>query len=137
MGTYPVFPDAEAAVSGWLRDHLGGVGVYSSIPATPQYPLVTVARLGGTPAVRQYLDAARIDVNVWGTNKGEAHDIAQEARAALMDLEGKTVHYPAVDAFISGVQDAVGITWLPDTLTSRDRYVFSVIVYLRQADPGS
>lgn len=128
--TYPIFPDAEAVVRKWLFDHLGGVGVYSSIPANPTYPLVTVARLGGVPAVRQYLDMARIDINVWGNNKSEAQDIAQECRALMMDLEGQTVTDP-VDAFVSGVEDGVGITWLPDPSTNKDRYVLSLNVFLR------
>lgn len=131
MSGFPVFPDAEAVVSQWLRDHVSPTPrVYSSIPKAPAYPLVTIARVGGTPAVRQYLDAARIDVNVWGTSKTDAHDLAAKCRAALMNLEGQTVTTP-VSAFVSGVDDAVGLTWLPDAPTSRDRYVFSVIVYLR------
>jgi hypothetical protein len=131
MSAYPLFPDAEAVVAGWLRTHVAGPPrVYSSVPAKPTYPLVTVSRTGGTPAVRQYLDAPRVDVNVWGNSKSEAYDLAAACRQALMDMEGKSVTDP-VAAFVSGVDDVVGITFLPDEVTARDRYVFSVTVYLR------
>ena len=104
--------------------------VYSSIPAKPSYPLVTVSRTGGTPAVKQYLDAPRIDINVWGNSKSEAYDLAAACRKALMDLEGQRVTDP-VSAFVAGVDDVIGVTFLPDETTARDRYVFSVTVYLR------
>jgi len=144
-GDFPVFPDAEAVVSGWLRSHVTDLNlrVYSSIPKKPTYPLATVWRIGGTPVIRQYLDCARIDVSIWGgaggdvipVSKSEIADIAAECRATLMDLEGEIVHDP-VDAFVSGVDDALGLTWLPDPVTGRDRYIFSVLVYLR-AEPAT
>jgi len=131
MTTYPAFPDAEAVVAAWLRAHVPGPPrVYSSVPAKPTYPLVTVARTGGTPAVRQYLDAPRIDVNVWGNSKSEAYDLSAACRKALMEMEGQRVTDP-VAAFVAGVDDVIGATFLPDETTARDRYVFSVTVYLR------
>ena len=92
--------------------------------------LVTVTRVGGLPAVRQYLDAARIDINVWGSTKTEAQTIAQKARGLCMDLEGQAVTSP-VAAWVSGVEDALGMTYLPDQATNVDRYVFSVRVFAR------
>ena len=142
MPTYPSFPDATAVVSGVIRAALlTGLDkrVYSSIPKSPQYPLATVTRLGGLPAVREYLDMARIDISVWGGAKGDPpggpsqstiHDIAQAIRALLMSRAGTTVSTP-VAAFISEVEDALGLSFVPDPLTSRDRWLFSVNVYLR------
>jgi hypothetical protein len=124
------FADAEAVVAGWIRSTVAGSRVYSSVPNTPTYPLVTVARTGGIAAERHYLDQARIDVNVWGNSKTEAHDLAALCRAAVHNLEGQIVTGQE-PAFVSGVDDAVGLTWLPDQVTARDRYVFSVLVYLR------
>ena len=140
MSRFNVFPDAEAAVSKAIRD--AGFRAYSSIPKKPTWPLFVVQRLGGQPPVRQYLDEARIQVDAWGgasgdgvpvpVSKGDLHDIAQEARVAIFNLEGTTVHDP-VDAFISGVDDALGLSWLPDPVTGRDRYIFSLYLYLRSA----
>lgn len=122
------FPDIEAVVSGYLKGATdAGNRVYTRIPASPQYPLITVSRLGGIPTVKHHQDAAQIQVSVWGNTKAEARDIATDARLALMTLEGAT----ADDAFVHGVDDATGLTWLPDSETGRDRYLFGVFIYFR------
>lgn len=132
MTVVDVFPDAEALAGAVLRSELA-CGVYSSIPRNPTYPLVTLKRIGGIPAERHRLDFASIQVDVWGTSKTEARDIAAEARAALYGMEGTSYaladNWPD-DAVVSGVSDTLGLTWLPDQETSRDRYVFGVGLYL-------
>lgn len=134
MTDYQDFPDVEAVVAKAIRDAATGAGtrVYSSVPKTPTYPLVTVSRQGGQPAVRRYLDAAEIEIYVWGTSKSEARDIADAARRAVLDLEGTAVTDP-VSAFVSGVEDSRGLTWDPDQTTGRDRYFFTMSVYARAA----
>ena len=62
-----VMPDAESVASKIIRAGTGG-RVYSSIPSKPTYPLIVVQRLGGIPRTRR-LDAANIQVDVWGTSK--------------------------------------------------------------------
>jgi len=128
---YDVFPDSEALAAEALRDAaITGLDdrVYSSIPKTPTYPLITVSRSGGAPGERHRLDSPLIHVQVWGTNKGEAHDIAQEARVSLHELEGASFGDSGdpAQAFVSGVQDVQGLTWLPDAESKRDRYVFTL-----------
>lgn len=133
MTDYNEFPDIEAVVSGWLRDgNISGIGTrwYSSIPGTPTYPLGRIQRVGGLPAVRQYLDAANIQVEVWGESKSEARDIAAAARVRLLRLTGQSVTDPVI-AFVSAVEDALGLSWRPDPETGKDRYLFSVIVFAR------
>lgn len=143
MPTFDTFPDAEAVASGRLRDEdIPNLlkRVYSSVPKKdPTYPLAVVQRLGGVPAERHRLDAARIQVDVWGaldTQKSTIRAVAEAARRALHELEGGTVNEP-VDAFVSGVADSTGLTWLPDPLTDRPRYTFSVVLYLHSAPAGS
>lgn len=91
-----VFPDAEALVGSILRTaNIEGVGarVYSSIPKSPTYPLILVKRIGGIPAELHRLDRARVQIEVWGAppgGKGEAFEIAAEARAVLFGAEGQT-----------------------------------------------
>ena len=140
------FPDIEAIVSIGLRQ--AGIpnlaGVYSSIPAkNPTFPLIVIRRVGGFPAVRQYLDQARIQVDVWGGAKGDGPgqptksdimDIAALARKTVMELEGTTIHEP-VDAFVAAVNDGSGLYWLPDPHTGRDRYTFARLVYARSLAP--
>ena len=125
------FPDTEAIAAKTLRDaNITGSRVYSSIPKNPTYPLITVHRIGGLPAVRDYMDAANIQIEVWGGTKSEAFDAAAEARATLIELEGTSVTDP-VDAWISAVEDSLGLSWQPDPLTGKDRYLFAVSIYAR------
>lgn len=103
-----------------------GGRVYSSIPKDPTYPLATVIRIGGIPAEKHWLDTASLQIEVWGNNKAEARDAADAARIAIHTAEGTTL--PAQGGFISGVQDSLGLTFIPDPTTLRDRYLFGVVV---------
>lgn len=129
MTTVDAFPDAEALASHAIRSTVTGSRVYSSLPKNPTYPLVTVHRIGGVPAERHRLDAARIQVDVWGNSKSEAFDLAQQARVALHAMEATTYTTP-VAGYVTGVADDLGLIWLPDPVTARDRYVFGVVIYL-------
>lgn len=146
MTRFHELPDLEAAASVWLREGAitGLAGVHSSVPAEPTYPLAIVQRLGGIPAVRGYLDAARIQVDVWGgirsdgsaatqTSKSELIVIAQQIIARLLELEGVTMISP-VNVFVSGVDVSQGLTWLPDQSTGRDRYLLAVMIFGRKLD---
>jgi hypothetical protein len=130
---YEIFPDAEAVVNTVLRDAAitGVTGVHSSIPKTPTFPLIITKRTGGVPVERHHLDRARIQVEVWGNSKSEALDIAQEARTLIHEMEGQQFTDP-VDAYVTGVDDAFGLQWLPDNVTHRDRYIFAIDVFLHQ-----
>jgi uncharacterized protein DUF3168 len=132
MPAFNVFPDAEAVVGKAIRDaSISGLGnrVYSSIPNNPTWPLVLVRRIGGVPAVRQYLDTANVQIEVWGDTKANAQSIAQQARTAVLNLEGRTLTDP-VNAFVTGVDDSLGLFWMPDQETSRDRYIFGMLIWL-------
>ena len=127
---YPVFPDVEKIVRNWLNAKLPELSgrLYTTIPPNPTYPHIRIQRTGGVPTVRQRLDAARIDVNVWGNDQSEAQALAQKARAFLMDLEGQATTSP-VAAWVSGVDDELGLMRLYDEETNKDRYFFSVRVF--------
>ena len=125
------FPDTEAIVSYWLRTSLSA-RVYSSIPRDPVWPLITVKRIGGIPTVRQRLDRVNIQLEVWGNSKSEARDLADAARVAIYLLEPKVCTTGAgfpVNATITGVEETLGLAWLPDPVTDRDRYITSFYIY--------
>src|SRR3990167_5527066 len=113
MTRFLEFPDIEAVCATALRNASIPLvtGVYSSIPTEPVYPLITVERTGGDPAVREYLDAASIQISVWGASKSQARDIAAHARIILLEMEGA---FTSFNAFVSGVADGRGLTWQPD-----------------------
>jgi len=127
-GKWAPFPDIEAMIRSALADaNVAGGRVYSSVPARPTYPLVQVQRLGGLPAVERRLDRARIQIDVWGNSKSEAFDIAETAR--LVAHEAEATAFGEWHGFITAVEDELGMTFLPDPETNRDRYVFAVAVY--------
>jgi hypothetical protein len=134
VSKYNVLPDIEAAVAEAIRDAAItdlDERVYSSIPAKPTYPLAVVQRIGGTPAVRRYLDRANIQINIWATSKSEALDIAQEARVAVLETEGTTVTVDGMNIWVSAVDDSLGLSFVPDPATNRDRYLFGLLVAAR------
>lgn len=124
-------PDVEAIVAYELRTTLSA-RVYSSIPRDPVWPLITVKRIGGLPRDRARLDGPSLQIEVWGNSKAEARDLADAARVKLHAMEPKVcttgAGYP-VNATITGVADTLGLTWLPDPVTNRDRYLFGVTVF--------
>lgn len=137
---YEEFPDAEALVSSHIRNDLS-VNVYSSIPRSPTWPLITVKRIGGTPAEKHHLDRAIIQIDIWGgasgddgtVNKGSIHDLAQSARVSIHEMEGSSTQIGSGDDFhgyVTAVEDISGLFWLPDPTTGRDRYTFTVAVFL-------
>lgn len=130
MPAVDVFPNVEAIVGEVLRDaNISGLStrVYSGVPKTPTYPLITVKRIGGVPVERHRLDRARIQIDVWGENKGQALTIASTARSVLIGIEGQSFTDPVVGT-VTAVDDDLGLTWLPDPVTDRDRYIFGVSV---------
>lgn len=130
MVQFEAFPDCEAIVATAIRS--AGIpdldAVYSSVPSSPPDNYVVVTRLGGSPSERHHLDRARIQLDCWARNSTVAHDIAQAARVAVFELEGQSVTDP-VAAFITAVDDALGLTFLPDP-SGKDRYTLSVLVAL-------
>lgn len=136
MPRYRTFPDTEAVVSLALRTAPLVTGlsdrVYSSIPKNPTYPLVVVKRIGGTPVERHALDRATIQVEAWGNTQSEIHDIAAAVRVKIHELEGNSFTHPNLPAavFITAVRDVLGLLRVPDAETGRDRYIFSVNVFI-------
>lgn len=130
--SYIELPDIEAVAASALRTgNVCSQRVYSSIPANPTYPLAIVERLGGIPAAKEKLDAARIQVSVWGTTKAEARTNAELARRVLHATEGN--YFGSFEAYVTGVADELGLTWLPDVVTHKDRYIFAVMIYAHTA----
>lgn len=144
MTEFDEFPDAEAIVSKLIRDYLAtyqspnethtGVGVHSSLPENARYPLIIVKRIGGEPQQRNRLDTAEMQFDVYGNNKSEARILAVKARIAVYEGEGTLVTVnPKISGFITGVQDNLGLSYLPDpTVPSKDRYTIGVRVFLHR-----
>lgn len=132
MTTVDTFPDVEAAVSTVLR--AAGFRAYSSIPNKPVYPLILVRRYGGAPVTRMRLDAGDVQLDVYAETKSAARALAVAARAAIWAAEASTVTVSSGNAWVSGVEDVMGLTWMPDpSNVPTNRYVFSVRVFSHAA----
>lgn len=129
MAGHESFPNWEALVAAILRTELDNVRVYSSLPKKQQtFPLIIVHRYGGTPIEEHHLDLASLQIDVWGNDKSEARSLADQARVALLESEGQYEiddDYP-VKAFVAKVKISMGLSWQPDPITNKDRYIFGI-----------
>lgn len=104
--------------------------IYTEIPGRdPGWPLLRFQRFGGGPTDRvAWLDAPRIQVDVWGGPKSTARlGMATVLGHLASDLPG--AHD---DAVVSAVEVGA-MQWLPDPSfsTPRPRYSADVVVWLR------
>lgn len=132
-----VFPDAEAVVTGYLRDVLDpAVHVGTEWPQQLLDQLaggvVSVSRGGGATRLRLVLDEPTIDIDVLAADKAAAHDIAQLVRGHMVAAEGRTIG----GARIYRVDD-VSLSWLPwladDATAPIPRYVLVMNLRIRPA----
>jgi hypothetical protein len=130
--TLRVLPDAELLTIRWLQqtDELAYASVGPKIPPSATLPLVRVLRVGGTPVIRQHLDVARIQIDVWADTKQEAHDLARLAQAAVHEMGG--VHDEGV---VTAIEDGV-FRWNPDEPTGWAGYTADYLIYLHP-NPGT
>ncbi|WP_326806645.1 hypothetical protein OHB04_02315 [Streptomyces sp. NBC_01775] len=133
MSTPPlvVFPDVEAAVTGYLRQQLDiGVTVGTEWPEdlAENLPVVAVSRGGGATYARLVLDEPTLDIDVLATDKAAAHDLAQQVRGHIFAAEGTRLG----DVLICRVEDS-SLIWLPDPTTASPRYVLVMSLRVRPA----
>lgn len=129
MSAPPVMmPDAVAVVAGYLRARLSDQGlsvpVGSRVPSPRPARFVRVERIGG-PADSPVTDRPRLDVQCWGGDESDAHDLMQVCRALLGAARG------AYGATTLARPAAGGPQWLPDTASGQARYAFTFDVTLR------
>lgn len=121
--------DAELLAVNYLRGRaeisaIVGTRVSTELPSSPTWPYLTVTRLGGTADHLGWVDAARLQVDAWGTSKANASLLARTALAALREMPGS--HALGV---VSNVTQDLGLAWAPDDVSDRPRYLFGVVVY--------
>lgn len=124
-----LLPDAERLTSAYLRAHpdliaLIGDRVFTALPGNPIYPLVALTRIGGVPVVEMHLDVARLQIDAWADTKGSARVVAATVQAAMHEMPG--IHDLGV---VTAVEDDLGLTWSPDPLTNKARYVAGYAVF--------
>lgn len=92
-------------------------------------PALRITRAGGTPVDHVgVLDRARLQVEAFAADDVAAHDLAAHALLGLRELEGTKL----VDAFVTAVEQDLGMRLAPDPITNASRYVFGVVLYARR-----
>lgn len=138
-----LLPDVEALTIAYLRGQtaittLVGTRVYTRLPKTPIWPLITVAIVAGTERIADHLDEVVIQIDAWGfidTDPGvpantdhaiQAHLVARTARAVLL-LAPLVAHSRGVVSHVRTIRPAQP---LPDTTYSpaRPRYSLDMAV---------
>lgn len=132
MTAVDVLPDVPKLTRAWLLTQTALTSLVSTristrSPSTIVYPYVTLQRIGGIPTVSQRLDSARLQVDCWADTEGTASRVARVCRAALHAMEG----YTTADAAVVGIEDDLGLSWLPDTTRTppTPRFVFGVVIH--------
>lgn len=123
-----LLPDAEWAATRWLRDHADVPYDVGTVLGSTR-PFVQVTRIGGTPRLPYHLDRARIDLDVWASDRDDAVDAARTVHAAIHEAEGQAVTGD-LSAVITSVEDVLGLTWVPDPDPSTWHAVVSVLLTL-------
>jgi hypothetical protein len=119
-----VLPSLERLIVEYLRgvaevQALVSQRVSLSLPSSPTYPLVSILLVSGEERVQRHLDAATIQVDVWGGTREQADVLARTVRAALLEMP--RAHDTAT---VTAVLTLVAPRWLPDELAvpPRPRY---------------
>jgi hypothetical protein len=123
-------PDAVAVAIGWLTERFGDLD--EGAPVEPRVPnprpdrFVHIIRTGG-PMKNLVQDWPQLTVECWGLEDEEAADLASLASALLQQAQGAV--YDGVA--IGKVDELGGPALLPDPLSNKPRYTFTMQMAMR------
>lgn len=124
MADVVVIPDSEAIVIDYFNanadvvDVLEG-GAHGNIPHNAVYPFAVVRRYGGFSPRPGWLDRARIQIDVWGTDRASTERAAATCKAALEAMP------QAQAGVVTAVEEIVGLQRLDDLATNHSRYFWA------------
>lgn len=131
--------DVEALVSQYLRSQSEvtayvGQRVYTALPETKTFPLVRLTRVGGVPPMSRplHMDAARIQIDVFGGSKATTLDTMDAIREELAKIVDEAPVQPL--GVVCGVRFGP-LAYLPDGdfEPAKPRYTLDVTVTVRPA----
>lgn len=96
---------------------------------------VRVTRIGGIPDPLDtpgWLDRARLQVDAFGADGSDAHDLAALCLLALKELPSSGWTFEG--AVVTATSQDLGITNAPDPDTDAARYLFGMVLYVHPAD---
>lgn len=127
--TDPTTPDVEAILAERLQEAPPLERVVDVLEPDKGFPQIVIALVGGvwdrrTPV--PILLGGRVQVDVYGDSKAQAHDLARSAEFRLLTAAGAFAF-----GSITGVESSLSLRWNPELESGRARYTFEVRVYAR------
>lgn len=130
--------DAEKLLVEYLKgvselDGLVSDKISTKLPKefTPEKRL-RLFRVGGTPdpsLAVPWIDRPRMQLESYGSTKGEAFEVSQVAMDAIYQMPGT---YEG--AVVTAVTPDLGLQWRPDPHTEAPRYLWGVVLYVHPTE---
>ena len=117
--TYPILPDAEAALVSFLNLHASLAPLHEWVATQVQAATVgiQVTSLGGAQPWPHEM-VAEFALSSWGGSKAQASTLDRTLRAVAFELVGAAV----TGGRIVGAEIRLAALWSPDENTDRPRY---------------
>lgn len=131
-------PDVEAMLVEYLANasaivQIAGAGkVSTEMPSDPVFPRIRLTLTGGTPEVRGWLFAPRVNVEAFADTKEVAFDLI----ATAIDEAEKLTNTQRAGMVISFCEQETGISWSPDPFTDVPRYLVALVLFVHP-DPDA
>ncbi|HXH34328.1 MAG TPA: hypothetical protein VNJ54_07945 [Plantibacter sp.] len=119
------FADAEALSVAFLKPIASPEHVGTKVPNPRPKRLVRAYRSGGS-AINRVLERAQITVEAEAETSTKAFQLASACREAFLN------DYTRMP-LVRGVEETVGLYYVPDPATNIDRYRFTVALTIRAA----
>lgn len=139
MAELLVSPDAVALAIAHVKATLptipnqAVVPVHRAVPDPRPADFVTIRLAGGEgrAGALPVIDVVQLNFEAWGGTVTAAHDLAQNARAAILSAKGAALG----GVQVYNVEDFGPPVELPDPLSGRPRFTFSVQLSVRIRRP--
>src|SRR5690606_834889 len=134
-----IFGDAEHAILEYVRSTVTGLKCGVELPPKEKYdprvgaPYLVVSRIGGWFEQPAY-DAARLDLEFYGSDRQEVGRVAQQTLAAI----SRAHRAPGVfgGSIFYGTTIELGLSYNPDPVTDAVRWLATVVVLCRPINEG-
>jgi hypothetical protein len=130
-----VFGDAESALLALLRDGVAGLPDASfgvvlprGYKAEKHGEFMRIERIGGYGDGISH-DAARVDIEVWGADRGRTHDILHQALACVLVVNHNPSSYGGQCFYGANVE--LGPSYRPDPVANTARWLSTVVIRTR------
>lgn len=126
--TFPILPDAEAALQQFLLGHASLAPLHDWVATKVQAttPGIQVTSLGGAQPW-PWEATPEFALSTWGGTKAQASELDRTLRSVVYELAGA----PVTGGHVTGVDIRLAALWSPDENTDRPRYRTDVALMIQ------